>query len=479
LNYAFLIDNRRCIGCHACSVACKVEHEVPLGVARTWVKYIEKGTFPETRRTFTVTRCNHCEDAPCVEICPTTALYQRKDGIVDFDGRRCIGCKACLQGCPYDALYIDPQTETAAKCNFCAHKVEVGLEPPCVTVCPTQAIVAGDLDAPHTRLVQLLGRQPVQTRKPEKGTRPKVFYIEADASALVPAAAPPASAYMWAEAPQLRALPEMPATDDAGAPRRTYGVREQHRNSWGWKVSAYLWTKSLAAGTFLVPALRRLGSGDVLRPGAAVAAAIFLAVTGALLIADLRQPRRFLWTLTRPQWRSWLVRGSYVIAAYGLLLGTHVALGLARVDPPLLLIGLTVLAAVGTAVYTALLFGHAKGRDLWQSPLLGPHLFVQALVAGAALFAPGWLAALLPANGLLIAAEVWGRHPTEDAHRAAHLIQEDVRFTTGVLAVGHLLPLALLWAGPATAALAPGFALAGLLLWDHLYVLAPQQIPNA
>ena len=145
MNYAFLIDNRRCIGCHACSVACKAEHEVPLGVARTWVKYVEKGEFPETRRTFQVTRCNHCDDAPCIEICPTRALFRRPDGIVDFDGGRCIGCKACMQGCPYDAIYIDPQTETAAKCNFCAHKVEVGLEPPCVTVCPTQAIVAGDL----------------------------------------------------------------------------------------------------------------------------------------------------------------------------------------------------------------------------------------------------------------------------------------------------------------------------------------------
>jgi Fe-S-cluster-containing dehydrogenase component len=481
VNYAFLIDNRRCIGCHACSVACKAEHEVPLGVARTWVKYIEKGTFPETRRTFTVTRCNHCGDAPCVEICPTTALFKRRDGIVDFDPRRCIGCKACMQGCPYDALYIDPQTETAAKCNFCAHRVEVGLEPPCVTVCPTQAIVAGDLDAPHTRIVHLLGRHAVQTRKPEKGTRPKVFYIEADAAALVPAAAPPPSDYMWAESPQLRALPPMPATEEAGAPRRTYGVKEQHRNSWGWKVSTYLWTKSLAAGSFLVPALRSMAfpADAPLRPGASLVAAIFLAVTGALLIADLRQPRRFLWTLTKPQWRSWLTRGSYVIAAYGLLLAVQIALGLFQAAAPALLVSLTVLAAVGTAVYTAFLFGQAKGRDLWQSPLLGLHLFVQALVAGAALFAPGWLGWLLPANGLLVAAEVWGRHPTEDAHRAAHLIQEDVRFTTGVLAIGHLLPLALLWMGPATAALAPGFALAGLLLWDHLYVQAPQQIPNA
>ncbi len=481
MNYAFLIDNRRCIGCHACSVACKAEHEVPLGVARTWVKYVEKGEFPETRRSFTVTRCNHCEDAPCIEICPTTALFKRRDGIVDFDPRRCIGCKACMQGCPYDALYIDPQTETAAKCNFCAHRVEVGLEPPCVTVCPTQAIVAGDLDDKGSRIVQMTSRIPLQVRKPEKGTKPKVFYIDADTASLVPSAAPPASDYMWAQAPQAATLPAMPLTEDAGAPRRTYSVKEQHRNSWGWKVSAYLWTKSLAAGVFLVPALLSLHDPQryLLRPGVSFLALFFLAVTGVLLVWDLRQPQRFLWTLTRPQWRSWLVRGAYVITAYGLLLTLHVALGLLARTPPRPLLIATMLAAAGTALYTAFLFGQSKGRDLWQSPLLAPHLIVQAVTAGAALVAPSWLRWLLPINGLLIAAEVWGRHATEDARRAAQLIELDIRFSTGVLAIGHLLPLALLWLTPSFEATAGSLALTGLLLWEHLYVQAPQRIPNA
>jgi len=480
VNYAFLIDNRRCIGCHACSVACKAEHEVPLGVARTWVKYVEKGVFPETRRTFQVTRCNHCDDAPCVEICPTTALFRRRDGIVDFDGGRCIGCKACMQGCPYDAIYIDPQTETAAKCNFCAHKVEVGLEPPCVTVCPTQAIVAGDLDDPASRLVHLLGRNPVQVRKPEKGTKPKVFYVDGDAASLDPSAAPPTSEYMSSQAPPAAsAFGAMAAAGEGGAPRRTYGVREQHRNSWGWKVSAYLWTKSLAAGCFLVPALASLGAG-VPGPGVAalVAAIFFLAVTGALLVWDLRQPRRFLWTLTRPQWRSWLTRGSYIIGAYGALLGLQLLLRLADRPVPRGLTPLTVFLAAATALYTAFLFGQAKGRDLWQSPLLGPHLIVQALAAGSSLFAPGWLLWLLPLNGLMVAGEAWGHHATEDARRAARLIQEDLRFSTGVLAVGHLLPLTLLW-GTGQAWLAGALALAGLATWEHLYVQAPQQVPLA
>jgi Fe-S-cluster-containing dehydrogenase component len=477
VRYAFVIDNRRCIGCHACSVACKVEHEVPLGVARTWVKYIEKGRFPETRRVFQVTRCNHCDDAPCIEICPTTALFRRPDGIVDFDPRRCIGCKACMQGCPYDALYIDPATETAAKCNYCAHKVEVGLEPPCVTVCPTQAIVAGDLDDPASRITQLVSREPVQVRKPEKGTRPKLFYIDGDADALVPAAAPPPSDYMWSSAPQPAALP---LDEDRGAPRRTYGTREQHRNSWGLKVSVYLWTKSLAAGAFLVPAL--LSFMDPLRPvrpGYALLAAVFLAVTGVLLVWDLRQPKRFLWTLTRPQWRSWLVRGAYGIAAYGGLLGVHIVAGLAGVPLPRTLTALTALLAAATAVYTAFLFGQAKGRDLWQSPLLGPHLLVQALLAGAVLARPAWILWLLPLNGLLVAAEVWGHHPTEDARRAARLIQDDPRFSTGVLAAGHLLPLALSWSGGGGSLAAGGLVLLGLLVWEHLYVQVPQQVPLA
>ena len=84
VNYGFVIDNRSCIGCHACTVACKSEHDVPIGVNRTHVKYIEKGTFPNSSREFSVHRCNHCEDAPCVTICPTTALFTRPDGIVDF-----------------------------------------------------------------------------------------------------------------------------------------------------------------------------------------------------------------------------------------------------------------------------------------------------------------------------------------------------------------------------------------------------------
>jgi Fe-S-cluster-containing dehydrogenase component len=101
-----VLDQTKCIGCHACTTACKAENQVPLGVTRTYVKAVEVGTFPQVRRAFQVTRCNQCANPPCVAACPTGAMYQREDGIVDFNKAICIGCKACMAACPYDAIFI-------------------------------------------------------------------------------------------------------------------------------------------------------------------------------------------------------------------------------------------------------------------------------------------------------------------------------------------------------------------------------------
>ena len=199
MRYGFVIDQNRCIGCHACTVACKVEHNVPIGVNRTWVKYIEKGHFPATSRHFAVLRCNHCDDAPCVEICPTVALFRREDGIIDFDSNRCIGCKSCMQACPYDALYIDPNTNTAAKCNFCAHRVEVGLQPACEIACPVEAIISGDFDDPESRVSTIVATQKTTVRKPHKGTQPKLAYVGVDEDLLQPSRIESDSTYMWAD----------------------------------------------------------------------------------------------------------------------------------------------------------------------------------------------------------------------------------------------------------------------------------------
>jgi Fe-S-cluster-containing dehydrogenase component len=137
-----VIDHTRCIGCHACTTACKSENDVPVSVSRTYVKHVDVGEFPQVRRAHQVTRCNQCAHAPCVVACPTSAMFKRADGIVDFDKSICIGCKACMAACPYDAIFINPEDHSAEKCNFCAHRIDMGLEPACVVVCPVEATCA-------------------------------------------------------------------------------------------------------------------------------------------------------------------------------------------------------------------------------------------------------------------------------------------------------------------------------------------------
>ena len=442
--YAFVIDQRKCIGCHACTVACKAEHDVPIGVYRTWVKYIEKGEFPNTRRYFLVNRCNHCDDAPCVKICPTRALYKRPDGIVDFDSSRCIGCKSCIQACPYDALYIDPYSHTAAKCNYCAHRTEIGLEPACAVVCPEHAIIAGDMQDPESEIAKILAREPVRTRKPEQGTGPNVYYLGAEEAAINPEMACEELPHMtmWStllkphyederaidSARSLRApatlnplKPYAPALPQDGA----QVVYDTPKNGapWGWRVTTYLGTKAIGAGVMLVAALALLLSGGLigasLPPGlfslnslagsvlnvlAGIAAPIiggfFIALTLLLLVADLKRPERALYLVTKANPTSWLVWGGYILATFGLLEAAWFFCALFGQFAALtwLLIP-TVLFGAGAACYTAMLFGQAEGRDFWQEPLLLPILFVQAVLAGSAVL--GIFALILKSGPLL------------------------------------------------------------------------------
>ena len=229
-----------------------------------------------------------------------------------------------MQACPYDALYINPNTNTAEKCNYCAHRVELQLEPACVIVCPVQAIVSGDMDDPSSRISSLIASEQTHVRKPEAGTKPKVFYIEADQAALVPTDQTHAAGYLWAEQQMDAVFQDEQALADADArARTTYDVA--HERPWGWKVSAYLWTKSISAGAFIVAALA-LGFGFVPRSHwlfdstAPQVALLFLAATVALLVLDLKRPERFLRILLWPQWKSWLVIGGYILVIYGAIL---------------------------------------------------------------------------------------------------------------------------------------------------------------
>lgn len=176
--YAMVMDLRRCIGCHACHVACKAENEVPLGVFRTHVRYYERGEYPDTKRYFLPNLCNHCKNPPCVKVCPTGASWKREeDGIVLVDYDKCIGCKYCMAACPYGIRFINPETNVADKCTFCVHRVDAGIVPSCVNSCVGGTRIFGDMNDPNSEVAKLIASNPVTVLKPEKGSYPSVFYI--------------------------------------------------------------------------------------------------------------------------------------------------------------------------------------------------------------------------------------------------------------------------------------------------------------
>jgi len=441
-NYGFVIDQSKCIGCHACTTACKSENQVPLGVNRTWVKYVEKGAYPDVRRHFQVTRCNHCVNPPCVRICPVTAMYQRDDGIVEFDPSICIGCKSCMQACPYDSIYLDPETNAASKCTFCAHRVDVGLEPACVVVCPEHAILAGDMNDPASEISRTLATAQATVRKPEQGTGPKLFYINGNDWSLHPSASPANESYVWADKiteqnvaayqlPVIKgdqttegALKSKEKTSRSGTPIRVpqeqgrplngpiqiggrmaehmvqTAYNAQHKIYWHWELPSYLVTKNIAGGIFMLLSLGaifnffRFDSLTFLAAG--FTAMVFMLLTVILLIKDLSQPKRFLNILFHPQWKSWVARGAFILvgftavaglwwliegATYMNWLSSDIASALRPIAAEL-----TFPLALFAVIYTAFLLGQAEGRDMWQNNLLPFQLFAQSMMVASGVF---------------------------------------------------------------------------------------------
>ncbi len=173
-----VVDLRRCIGCHACSVSCKTEHGVPLGGFRTRVRYLQR---PDALAlAFLPLLCMHCQDAPCLDACPTGAVIRLQDGRVTIDQDRCCGNKACIAACPYGAIYIDPQSGLADKCDLCTHRTSLGMNPACVDACPTEALRFGDLDDPQDPLAQYAAQHGAKAFKEGAETAPSVLYVKHD-----------------------------------------------------------------------------------------------------------------------------------------------------------------------------------------------------------------------------------------------------------------------------------------------------------
>ena len=543
-NYGFLIDQSKCIGCHACSTACKSENQVPLGVYRTWVKYVETGSYPDVRRRFQVTRCNHCVNPPCVRICPVTAMYQREDGIVEFDPSICIGCKSCMQACPYDSIYLDPETNTAAKCTFCAHRIDVGLEPACVVVCPEHAILAGDLNDPASEISRKLATSQVTVRKPEQGTGPKLFYIQGNDWSLHPSATQTHDSYMWADrvteqnvsAYERGAIALPVLKSKSGTSIRTpqtqgeplngpiqFGGRvaehmvqtaytAQHKINWHWELPSYLVTKSIAGGIFMLLSLGTMfglfsfDSATFLAAG--FTAMVFMLATTSLLIKDLSQPTRFLNILLRPQWKSWVARGAYIMVTFTAVAGLWWLLEAGShwgILPADFAAGIRPIAAwivfpfaLGVVIYTAFLLGQAEGRDMWQSNLLPFQLLSQsAMVASGVFFVlnlfvnfPADLTAMLTVlfpvsialNLLMTFAGKLNSYPTNTALLASREMTHGKfrnHYWLGGIALGHVIPLALMIVFAPALPVAVLASLVGLFFYEYAFVMAPQHIPNS
>lgn len=198
--WGMVIDLARCVGCYACTMACKVENGTPPGVWYAPVYEKEMGTYPAVKRMFLPTLCNHCNDPPCMKACPTGAIQKREDGIVLVDQGKCCGSRACVSACPYGALSFVEEVKgefgeeltpfeqalykqnhvagTVQKCTFCAHRIDQRVyEPACVQTCPTNCRIFGDLDDPHSEVSKLIRERNGSQPRPEAGTEPSVYYV--------------------------------------------------------------------------------------------------------------------------------------------------------------------------------------------------------------------------------------------------------------------------------------------------------------
>ncbi len=404
--WTMIADLERCIGCQTCTAACKHTNATSPAVQWRRVLDIEAGSFPEVSRTYVPVGCQHCDDAPCVKVCPATATRQRDDGIVTVDYDACIGCSYCDVACPYQARFkvdaadfaygADRQMQNEAeredparigvaqKCTFCVDRIDYGLEndltpgvdpratPACVNACISTALHFGDLDDPNSNVSKLLEEQKHFRMHEELGTGPGFYYL-----------------YDHAGASTDDDEPQQAATRSAPPRIRSRGVEPWHQKHWDWKAAGNFMTGGIGPGLFAGAAVAALTVGPSAPLGLVAMALVGLGLV--LVLLKIGRPWRAASVLRHPQ-RSWMAREAWVAGAF-------FPMALAAVWTGWITLWLAAAALALLFLFCqAMILRDAKGIPVWREPRLAPLIVATGLTegAGALLIACAVLPALAP-----------------------------------------------------------------------------------
>lgn len=498
--WAMLADLDRCVGCQTCVAACRHANATPPAVQWRKVLDIESGSYPDVRRTFVPVGCQHCDDPPCMHVCPSTATRKRADGIVTIDYDICIGCAYCDVACPYQARFkidaprfaygdaaiaseaerADPaMIGVAQKCTFCVSRIDAGLTrgltpgldpeatPACVNSCIAGALHFGDIDNPESNISNLLHEQSSFRMHEEVGTGPRFYYLVGEAAEIAEKKGP--------------RQPQPPGS--AAAPLRANGIDPAHQQHWDWKAAGNFMCGGSGSGLFIFVGLAAWQS-TLVWPGLA---ALMLVAAGLLLVLlKIGRPWRALNVFRQPQ-RSWMAREAWIAAVFF----PAAALGLWLVNG--FLVGIAAVVAFLFLYAQAMILKEAKGIPAWREPKVVPLIVSTGIAEGSGLFLvmstldqslvpfaePAAIAVVLGAAGRALAWRVYldavkeARAPALALERLSHLRVEFV-------IVGLIMPVTCIAVGlVADNVQSTFFALAGLSAFAAGWRLKHQLITRA
>jgi phenylacetyl-CoA:acceptor oxidoreductase subunit 1 len=391
-------DLERCVGCQTCTAACRHANATSPAVQWRRVLDVESGTFPDVRRTFMPVGCQHCDDPPCMDVCPSTATRKRADGIVTIDYDICIGCAYCDVACPYQARFKvgeprfaygrsampnesereDPRLiGVAQKCTFCVTRIDSGLArglqpgrdpeatPACVNACIATALHFGDIDDPDSNVSRLLREQRHFRMHEEVGTGPRFYYIHGNESAGGDEAADTAA--RW-------------GSDPVAGRLRLRGVEPSLQQHWDWKAAGNFICGGAGAGLLAFAAVASLMGMPQMLPGLVALALIALGLF--LVLLKIGRPWRAMNVLRQPQ-RSWMAREAWLAGAL------FPAAALALWFGSTALVVISALLGLSFLYSQAMILNKAKGIPAWREPRIVPLLLATGLAEGGGLFLMG------------------------------------------------------------------------------------------